>query len=265
MTVYVLDLSNNQGGFDAQAVKAAGYSGVILKATEGVGFVDATFRPRAQEAHAAGLVVGAYAFCHPGQNAGAQAQAFNDVVASAGVPVPIRCADIEVQEGNVDAFASAFCPAASINLLYSGAYFSEQISTPIPGVEWWLAAYGSQRPSPPWGVEAGWQFTDSANVPGSGQCDESIFDDARWAELVGGLSPSVPTSTEEFFMPIFANDDDADRWFVRQTFNEELGREPTAEDQTNWVQFKRANGADLTLAGIRDSEEAQAFRAKRGW
>lgn len=185
VTTYVLDLSNNNGSFDAAQVKQAGYAGVILKATEGTNFVDATFRPRAEAAHSAGLVVGAYAFCHPSQDATQQAQLFADTVAGAGVPVPFRCADIEVQEGNVDAFASTFCPLAQVNVLYSGAYFSSQITTPIPGVDWWLAAYGPNRPAPPWGEEAGWQFTDSANVPGVGACDESVFDDAVWARLTG--------------------------------------------------------------------------------
>jgi hypothetical protein len=75
-------------------------------------------------------------------------------------------------------------------------------------------------------------------------------------------SPSPPGG---FAMPVFLSDADGDAWFVRKCFNDELGREPTAAEQAGWVAYKTAHGADLTLAGIRDSTEAQNFRKRRGW
>lgn len=66
-------------------------------------------------------------------------------------------------------------------------------------------------------------------------------------------------------MSAFPNDTDARMFLVRTLFNRELGREPTAAEQTARVAQIPAQGADLVLAQIRDSPEAQAFRAKRGW
>lgn len=197
-TGYVADLSNNNGRLtfaDFVAMKNAGYLGVILKASEGTNFKDPDFVQWAQWAQAAGLTIGGYHFGHADQNAASQATAFNAQIAAAGVPVPVRCLDMEVTGGNVEAFCQTFCPAAHINLLYSGAYFAQsEIAAPIPGVDWWIASYGTvQQPRAPWGVEAGWQFTDAGNIPGVGRGDLSVFDTGVWAALTGGsTAPSTP-------------------------------------------------------------------------
>ena len=197
-TVYVVDISNNNAPTttDLDAMKAAGIVGVILKATEGAGFVDPDFASVAPEVHARGMVVGAYGFLHANVSAQAQADLFNRVVANAGVPVPIRCCDAETADGNVQATVDAFCPAARINLLYSGAAFARaDISQPVPGVDWWIAAYGSARPAAPWGNEAGWQFTDASKW---GDC--SVFDSATWSTLIGATPASAAPDTPEVAM-----------------------------------------------------------------
>lgn len=268
MTTFVADLSNNNGqvdDIDFAQIKAAGYACVILKASEGTGYVDPRFAIWAQRAQAAGLQVGAYHFLLPWQSAGQQADLFNRVCESSRVRLVVRCCDAETSGGNVEAECQQFCPSAHCNLLYSGAYFAfSEISQPIPGVDWWIASYGTnQRPRAPWGEEAGWQFTSTGKVPGvPGDCDISIFDDAIWARLTGNkpndLIGRIP-------MAAFTNDDDARRYIVRSIFNDELGREPTADEQAARV-AQLANGqGDLVLAQVRDSTEAANFRAKRGW
>jgi hypothetical protein len=193
-TVYVVDRSNNNppSTVELDAMKEAGIAGVILKATEGAIFVDPDFVSLAAEVHARNMVPGAYGFLHANVAAGPQADLFNRTVAAAGVPVPIRCCDAETADGNVQATVDAFCPAARINLLYSGAAFARaDISQPVPGVDWWIAAYGQARPAPPWGTEAGWQFTDASKW---GDC--SVFDSAIWAALIGATAPSSPDTPE---------------------------------------------------------------------
>lgn len=67
-------------------------------------------------------------------------------------------------------------------------------------------------------------------------------------------------------MAVFLNSQDEQRCLIRTWFNRELGREPSTPDEQNaWVATLVSKGADLTLAGLRDSAEAVAFRAKRGW
>lgn len=61
----VIDVSNNNGGaVNWTQVKKAGISGVLLKATEGLNFVDGTFAARRAAANKVGLHVGAYHFAH---------------------------------------------------------------------------------------------------------------------------------------------------------------------------------------------------------
>lgn len=196
MTIYVSDRSNNDPPTDGDldAMRAGGIRGLILKATEGTGFVDPTFVDRARAARARGFDLGAYAFIHADQSAAAQATLFNSVVAAAGVHIPVRCADAETADGNVQAVVDEFCPAAAVNLLYSGAAFARaDISQPVPGVLWWIAAYGQAAPpTPPWGIQAGWQFTDASQWG-----DLSIFADAQWATLIGAQAPL----TQEDDMP----------------------------------------------------------------
>lgn len=57
-----LDLSSHNGKINFKAVKEAGYSFVILKASEGTSFIDKSFRDNIILAREAGLKVGVYHF-----------------------------------------------------------------------------------------------------------------------------------------------------------------------------------------------------------
>lgn len=59
---------------DWAKVKAAGYVGVIIKATQGVDYVNPYFAGDVAGAHGAGLLVGAYHFAQPAKNADPQAE-----------------------------------------------------------------------------------------------------------------------------------------------------------------------------------------------
>jgi lysozyme len=209
-TVYVADLSNNNADpIDFGAMAAGGVAGVILKASEGTNFIDLTFSPRARAAAGHGLAVGGYHFFHPAQDPAAQARLFESVV---GASVSFRTADVEVAEGPApEGAAKTFIGDAAVRLLYSGAWFAgHYLAESIPGVEWWLAAYGQQQPTAPWGRQAGWQFTQAAHVPGvPGPCDLSIFDLACWADLTG----QTPNPTEAPLFDFIPSGPDAG-WYV---------------------------------------------------
>jgi lysozyme len=75
--VLLVDLSNNNPSpVVFERVKRAGVFGVLLKVTEGTGFVDQTFEPRARAARAAGLRVGGYHFARPDRDPLLQATFF---------------------------------------------------------------------------------------------------------------------------------------------------------------------------------------------
>lgn len=57
-----IDISAHNGAVDFDALKAAGYEFVLLKASEGIGFKDQAFFGNYRKANKAGLKVGAYHF-----------------------------------------------------------------------------------------------------------------------------------------------------------------------------------------------------------
>jgi len=65
-----IDVSSHQGRIDWQRVKADGISFVLIKATEGVGFVDPKLSHNAEGARAVGLPCGFYHFARPDTQSG---------------------------------------------------------------------------------------------------------------------------------------------------------------------------------------------------
>ena len=61
----VVDLSHHNDVADFGEVKAAGYAGIIHKATEATGFADKMYAARRGDALKAGLLWGAYHFLRP--------------------------------------------------------------------------------------------------------------------------------------------------------------------------------------------------------
>ncbi len=64
-----IDIAHHQGSIDFAKVKAAGTQFAIIKATEGVGYVDPNFNTYAKGAIAAGLPIGIYHFLRAGSAA----------------------------------------------------------------------------------------------------------------------------------------------------------------------------------------------------
>ena len=80
----VVDLSHWQAPIDFVKAKAAGIVAVILKATQGSQWIDATFSERSADATAAGLLVGAYHFL---DNSAPERQMENFLSMAEGCPV----------------------------------------------------------------------------------------------------------------------------------------------------------------------------------
>jgi lysozyme len=87
-TIEGIDVSAMQGLVDWNKVKAAGVSFAILKATEGVDFVDKMFAQHVAGARAAGMPFGAYHYLHVRkgrpQDADKQAEQFCDIYLKSG-------------------------------------------------------------------------------------------------------------------------------------------------------------------------------------
>jgi len=207
MTRHGADLSHHQATFDADRYFAAGEDFVFLKATEGAGFVDPTFRSRWQAAGARPR--GAYHFARPGGSpVDAQADHFLDTVRAAGWRAgDVWVLDLEDAGGlgpaSLVAWADRWCTRVRAalggrGLVYSYPFFIRfQLGDPgrIPGgcLGWW-ARYAATPyeglfrpggwPDPPslWQCSNGEVgcVTDIASV---GRADYNRMTDEAFAEL----------------------------------------------------------------------------------
>jgi lysozyme len=186
----VIDLSHWQSPVDFQKAKAAGIVAVILKATQGSRWIDATFAPRFAAATAAGLLVGAYHFL---DSSAPELQVKNFLLAAEGCLVLALDAEPNGVGGTVtvpqtaEAAARLHMATDRAPLIYINRYGSDERGTGLPNsvlsrCPLWLPAYGP-RPVCPlgWPNWKLWQYTDGrvgsdvVPVPGIGPCDRSRF------------------------------------------------------------------------------------------
>lgn len=184
----VVDLSHYDNvNVDFSKAADSGIEGVILKATQGTGFVDYTFLSRVIEARAAGLLVGAYHFLDGG-NPAEQIAHFLTVAVSEG-QVSWLALDFEQappsQASVMQAATAAASAQAATNrwpVLYMNRYMLTAPNKTLSKCPLWLAEYGTRPICPPgftkWRI---WQHTDGHvgsavwPVPGIGFCDRSKF------------------------------------------------------------------------------------------
>jgi len=187
MSDVVIDLYHGDKlSVDFSVVKAAGIAAVILKATQGSGFVDPTFAPRVADARAAGMLVGAYHFMD-GTSPVEQMSHFLSIVGNTdNVLLALDFEPNEVSQASVTQLASAINAVKAVTgrvpVLYTNRYM---VTTPNPILlqcPLWLAEYGSNPVCPPgWSGWHLWQHTDGQigsdpkSVPGIGPCDRSRF------------------------------------------------------------------------------------------
>ena len=205
MSDVVFDISHYENvSQDFVTTAQAGIAAVILKATQGTGFVDPTFLPRVAEARAAGLLVGAYHFLDSSSPA-EQVAHFLTVAVSEGM-VNWLALDWEPYPASQASTIQAATAAASVQaatgkwpILYTIRSMLSAPNKTLSNCPLWLAEYGTRPICPPgftaWRL---WQHTDGqvgsavVPVPGIGPCDRSKF-----AGTVDQLSAwwSAPTSS----------------------------------------------------------------------
>jgi lysozyme len=188
MSDVVFDISHYENvSQDFVNTAKAGIIAVILKATQGTGFVDPTFLERVGEARSAGLLVGAYHFLD-GSSPAEQAAHFLTVAVSEGM-VDWLALDWEPYPASPASVMQAATAVASIQaatgrwpVLYTIRGMLPAPNRTLSNCPLWLAEYGTRPICPPgftkWQL---WQHTDGqlgsavAPVPGIGPCDRSKF------------------------------------------------------------------------------------------
>jgi lysozyme len=186
----VIDLSHWQAQVDFAGAKSAGIAAVILKATQGSSWIDATFAKRFAAANRAGLLVGAYHFL---DNSPPELQVRNFLSVAEGCRVLALDAEangigktVTVAQ-TAEAAARLHMATGRAPLVYINRYGPDERGTGFPnGVmsrcPLWLPAYNTRPVCPPgWSKWTLWQHTDgrvgpdAVPVPGIGRCDRSRF------------------------------------------------------------------------------------------
>lgn len=145
--------------FNGHAYKSAGHKIIAMKATEGVGFTDPGHGPWAHAAHAAGLAVVHYHFCHPDQNPVQQARHFWAVVEPRYIRGRDRlAADLEIGDPKTAARWLTAFERELARLTHAGpsdqllgytyqSYFDQAAAAGAPlelaSRAWWIAAWGA--------------------------------------------------------------------------------------------------------------------------
>jgi GH25 family lysozyme M1 (1,4-beta-N-acetylmuramidase) len=205
-TVEGIDVSSYQPNTTWSQVAAAGKKFAIIKATEGTGYVNASFARDWSGAKGAGLIRGAYHFFRPTTNAVAQADHFVDTMGALGVGDLPGMLDLEVTDGlgpaAVAAATKAFLDRVEARtgrkpLIYTGYYFWTGSVGDPPGYGDYplvMAAYVSGCPLIPneWAKFTIWQYSSSGSVPGvTTNVDLDRFN-GTLAELQALASPPHP-------------------------------------------------------------------------
>jgi GH25 family lysozyme M1 (1,4-beta-N-acetylmuramidase) len=177
-----IDVSNNNGHIDWDAVAAAGIKWGYAKVSEGVDFVDRFFPENWAAMKEHGLVRGGYHFARPSENgAVAEAMFFLDCLEAAG---GLQAGDFIVLDfederavGDLGPWALQWLSYVESRvgfkpMVYSGAWIINQHNlAAYPALGEYgliLAAYQGSPPAAPapWSLMAAWQNDDHTGVPG---------------------------------------------------------------------------------------------------
>jgi lysozyme len=187
MSDVVVDLFHgNKVSVDFSVVRSDGIAAVILKATQGTGFVDPTFVPRLADARAAGLLVGAYHYLDAKSPVDQIGHFLSIVGNTDGILLALDFEPNEPSQASAMQAASAAMAVRTVTgrypVLYTGRYLLTAPNALLSRCPLWLAEYGSRPICPPgWSQWKLWQHTDGVlgsapvPVPGIGPCDRSRF------------------------------------------------------------------------------------------
>lgn len=212
MSMKFIDISGYQRGLDIPTVvKNGGLGAVVVKATEGVGWVDKSCDGFAQQCFAHGIPFGFYHFAR-NNNAASEAEYFRNNTKGyehRGIPI------LDWEDGQsvdwVNAFVNRYHDLTGIwPWVYGNAWRFNQ-GTVNTNCGRWIAGYpmngitdinfGMNNPFP-YAVNGGgvcaWQFSSSVRIGGfGGNLDGDVFygDASTWAKYAGGSgAPSAPTA-----------------------------------------------------------------------
>jgi LysM repeat protein len=204
-TLNGIDISGHQRGI---RVSATGAQFAIVKASEGVGWIDPSLQANVNSVREAGIPLGFYHFARPGAENAASAEAQTFISAVRGYLQGSDVVVLDWESGNTNdvRWAAEWIRIVSAALGRKALIYMNLSEARKP--HWaevqamsqlWLAQYPSNAsqswgplnslPSAPGWSIAIWQYTQTGSLPGySGALDLNVFygDIAAWGKLAAG-------------------------------------------------------------------------------
>lgn len=182
-----IDISMHNGAIDFNAVKNSGVEVVIIKATEGVEYIDPFLEEHYNGANNSGLNLGFYHFMSEKTNPSQQAKDFWNAIKDKEFNV-IPVLDIEVNTFGRNAreitdrcleFLTKFKELSGLDCcIYTGGYFGrDNLDSRIKSYPAWIAHYGVDKPMETgFNKVAGHQYTEHGACNGiNGRVDLNNF------------------------------------------------------------------------------------------
>lgn len=188
------DISHHNGSPDFAGIRRAGAQLVVLKATEGSGYTDPTFRSNWVHAKTAGLNRTAYHFARPGTDPVLCARGLYTIATDAELPLVLDWEDPAVSV----LWAAQFLHETDRLTGRKSIIYMPQSWCSKSGAlaEWplWAARYNWRLGSvKPWSAPTWWQYTDK------GQLGPHVGDVSHaYVDLTGPAAP--PSSSGEFIV-----------------------------------------------------------------
>lgn len=219
-----IDISMHNNNIDFEKIKENGINIVIIKATEGINYVDPSFNNYYDSIKNSGLNFGFYHFMSERTDPKQQAQDFWNAIKDKKFNV-IPCLDIEVNSFNRTKqqisdrcieFLEEFKNLSGYDcMIYTGGFFGrDNLDDRVKKYPGWIAHYGVSEPMETGFKVVGHQYTENGSVPGiNGQVDLNNFSDEIFINKV-----EQPTKTKELW-EISINGDEV------RALQEELNRQ----------------------------------------
>lgn len=182
-----IDLSHYNNVSDWSELKSTEISFVILKATDGMDYLDPTFSSRFKDLKATGMIRGAYHFYETNDDPQVQASWFikNVELAKGDLPPIVDIERVEAPiskdlQKDFNIFLKKLEDHyGSTPIIYTGPQFWDHVmKEQLPNYRLWIAEYGTDAPTIPdgWQTWTMWQYTETQIVPGiEGNTDGSHF------------------------------------------------------------------------------------------
>ncbi|WP_243129478.1 GH25 family lysozyme [Clostridium sp. HBUAS56017] len=186
MKIKGIDVSSHNGTIDFESVKNSGVEVVIIKATEGVDFVDDLLSQHYNGANGVIPHIGFYHFMSEKTDPSQQAEDFYNAIKGKNYDVK-PCLDIEVNNYGRSASEITDRCLAFINrfrelsgqevIIYTGGYFGrDNLDSRVKCYGGWIAHYGVDSPMETGFPLVGHQYTESGSLSGiDGNVDINNF------------------------------------------------------------------------------------------